>query len=160
MRQSALIILGLVTVFHLSAGICSAEEGHGNGNVSHGSGHDGEEQRVAKDARGIWKEINSRVAKLEDIIKDGKLDKVHVAAFEIRDLANELPKVSADIVPDKKQKQLNGYIKRIGQHAKNLDKFGDAGNAAKTKEEFEQFVKRLKYLAALYPDVFHSSGTH
>ena len=160
MRQLALTILGLITMFHLSAGICSAEGGRGDGNVRHGSGHDGKKNIVAKDARGIWKEINSGVAKLEGIIKDGKLDRVHVAAFEIRDLAKALPKVSADIVPDKKQKQLNGYVKRIGQHAKNLDKYGDAGNAAKTKEEFEQFVKRLKYLAALYPDEIQSSGTH
>jgi len=160
MRQLALAVLVLIAVFFPAVGICSAEEGHDDENVQHGSGHDGEEHRVAKDAKGIWKEINSRVAKLEGIINDGKLDKVHVVAFEIRDLAKALPEVSADIVPDKKLKHLYGYIKRIEQHAKNLDKFGDAGNAAKTEEEFEQFIKRLKHLAALYPDEIHSSGTH
>ncbi len=158
MRKLTLAILGLITMFNLTVGICKAEEEQGNGHARKESGHVEEELKIPKDAKGIWKEINYRVAKLEETIKKGELNKVHIVAFEIRDLANALPEASEDIVPNNKRKYLKGYVKRIGQHAKNLDKYGDAGNAGKTKAEFEQFVKRLEYLAKLYPVEIRNAG--
>jgi hypothetical protein len=159
MKKLILPILGLIAMFNLSVGICKAEGRQRQGHAVEEGEQATKELKIPKDANVIWKEINYRVAKLEEIIRKGELDKVHHVAFEISDLANALPKVSHDIIPDNKYKYLNGYVKRIRQHAKNLDKYGDAGNAGKTKVEFEQFVKRLEYLAKLYPVEIRDAGS-
>ena len=71
-----------------------------------------------------------------------------------------LPDTSKDL-PEAKQKLLKGYVERIAEHAKNLDKYGDGGNRSKTEEEFGQLKKRLDYMRKLYPDsMFHAEGDH
>ena len=109
----------------------------------------------------IWKEINRKTESLDKIIDEGKLSNVHKVAFQIRDLAKALPDVSKGIVSEDKQGTLSGLVKRIETHAVNLDNYGDAGQGDKTRKEYELFVKRLGYLAKLYPgDVSGAKDEH
>ena len=120
----------------------AAHAGHGHGD-EHAEGGHGEhaegghshesEIKIPADAKDIWAEINGRVSLLDKTISAGKLSEVHKIAFEIRDLADALPAASGTIVAESKHPSLQQYVSRVGKHAENLDKYGDAGNAAKTR---------------------------
>lgn len=112
-------------------------------------GHD-EKIKIPETVAQIWHEIDEQVDLLGSTIAGGKLDQVHEVAFAIRDLAKSLPAKSKDL-SEAKLKMVKGYIKRIAEHAENLDTYGDQGDKDKTKAEFAQLKKRLDYMRKLYP---------
>jgi hypothetical protein len=62
-----------------------------------------------------------------------------------------MPEKSKDL-PEDKQKSLKESIKRVGEIAGLLDKYGDAGDEANTKEQVNRLEKLLKYIESLYPE--------
>lgn len=99
---------------------------------------------------GIWHNIVEKQKKLGDIIKDKKLDKVHEAAFAIRDLAKLLPGKSKDLSADN-QKKLKSWVDGIADSAKKLDMYGDGGDQANTEKEAKRLNTLLKSIEKLYP---------
>lgn len=99
---------------------------------------------------GIWHNIVEKQKELGDLIKDKKLDKVHEAAFAIRDLAKLLPDKSKDLSADN-QKKLKSWVDGIADSAKRLDKFGDGGDQANTEKEAKRLDTLLKSIEKLYP---------
>jgi len=90
---------------------------------------------------GIWDEVKEHEEQLGKIIMDKKLDKVHEAAFEIRDLVNALPGKSAKVKSNAK------YVADI---AKRLDGSGDAGDQAATEVNFKKLQDFLKVIETQY----------
>lgn len=99
---------------------------------------------------GIWQKIGEKQKELGDLIKDKKLDKVHEAAFVIRDMAKLLPDKSPDLSADN-QKKLKSWVDSIADSAGRLDKFGDGGDQANTEKEARRLDTLLKSIRKLYP---------
>ncbi len=126
--------------------------GHeGEHDAAHG-GHDAAANREdLQTAAEVWSAIETDVERLSQTIDAGKLADVHKIAFGIRDLTNELPAKSTDL-SEAKQKMLAGYVERVVEHAKNLDNYGDGGDAERTAAEFAELEKRLGYMRKLYQE--------
>lgn len=132
------------------------------GNVLAGDGHDhgkegGKENKSHKampsSVSGIWGEIKEHEAMLMEIIAAGKLDKVHEAAFEIRDMVNALSEKSTSLAPENLENVKAG-AGRVAEIASQLDKYGDAGDKTKTEEQFQRLTKALAFIQSQYsPEV-------
>ncbi len=99
---------------------------------------------------GIWKEIKMHHQELADVIKAKELSKVHEHAFAIRDLVKALP---AKTNPEHK-KPIELMVKKISQIATDLDKYGDAGDQAKTEAnlaKMDDALKKTEDLSAMAP---------
>ena len=99
---------------------------------------------------GIWREIGEKQEELGDLIKGKKLNKVHEAAFVIRDLAKLLPDKSKDLSADN-QKKLKSWVDGVADSAKRLDELGDGGDQAMTEKEAKRMGTLLKSIEKLYP---------
>lgn len=106
-----------------------------------------------------WSGITADRKTLGETIKSGKLSEAHDLAFSIRDAVVTLPYKSSALTPAK-QKALATQVKIVAALAQNIDRYGDANNAAKTKSEYAKLVKALDAIAALYPaNALPTSGT-
>ena len=97
-----------------------------------------------------WQGILADRKELGTVIQAGKLSDAHELAFSIRDAVVTLPYKSAALTPAKKA-ALQRQVALVAAVAVNIDKYGDAGNAAKTKTEYTKLVKALAAIEALYP---------
>ncbi|MBC8142465.1 MAG: hypothetical protein H7Y38_13605 [Armatimonadetes bacterium] len=97
-----------------------------------------------------WSGIVADRKLLGETIKSGKLSEAHEIAFSIRDAAVTLPYKSGALSPAKKT-ALEKQVAAVAIIAENIDKYGDAGNAVKTKAEYAKLVKALAAIALLYP---------
>ncbi len=97
-----------------------------------------------------WSGILADRKTLGAVIRDGKLSEAHELAFSIRDAAVTLPYKSAALAPAKKA-ALQKQVALVAGIAENIDRYGDTGNAAKTKAEYARLVKSLDAIEALYP---------
>jgi hypothetical protein len=100
---------------------------------------DSEEEYVA--------EILTLDLEIQHLIKEEKLLGIHKPAFKAKDIAEALVEKKGDHHNDK----LDSAVKRIGQAAKLLDKFGDAKDLKKTKAAYKEFQKAVADIKALYP---------
>ena len=82
--------------------------------------------------------VDGQVASLEKTIAANELDKVHVTAFEIRDLLLALPAKTSGLSGQGKT-TLKSSLGKIKQQADLLDKFGDSKDLAQTKAVFMKF---------------------
>ncbi|MES2462689.1 MAG: hypothetical protein V4671_19070 [Armatimonadota bacterium] len=106
-----------------------------------------------------WSNIVADRKALSDVIANGKLSEAHELAFSIRDSVVTLPYKSSALTPVK-QKLLVAQVQSVAAIAENIDKYGDANNALKTKAEFAKLVKALGTIETLYPaNALPSSGT-
>jgi YHS domain-containing protein len=97
-----------------------------------------------------WQGILADLKALGDVIRAGKLSEAHELAFSIRDAIVTLPYKSGSLAPAKKS-ALQKQVAVVAGIAENIDKYGDAGNAAKTKAEYAKLMKALDAIEALYP---------
>jgi len=111
-------------------------------------GHGGEHEAVtpAGSAAEVWGQISTEQAKLEEVIRTGRLAEVHHLAFAIRDLsvavAGKAPS-SADAT------KLQETLSQIKASASALDEYGDAGNLGGVKQEYARFQQALATLKSL-----------
>ena len=108
------------------------------------------EAKIPATLGGIWGEVQEHQEQLEKIIADKKLDKVHVAAFEIRDMVNAMPAKSGKLDAEKLAK-LKANVKFVESLAKRLDESGDANDQAATEANLKKLQGILKSIASLYP---------
>jgi hypothetical protein len=113
------------------------------------------ESKVAVSAtvRDILKDVDLRLADLDKVIGAGELDKVHLIAFDIRDMLMVLPQKRSDL-PVQGKTALTAGLNKINQQAGLLDKFGDAKNLAQTKMVFMKFkeeIGKIKEIPDLNP---------
>ena len=106
--------------------------------------------KIPDSAAGVLKEVKEHEAELGKIIADKKLDKVHEAAFAIRDLVNALPEKSTGLDVEKLGK-LKSNAKFVASLADRLDKSGDANDQAGTESNFKKLQPILKEIESLYP---------
>lgn len=97
--------------------------------------------------------VDLQVAALDKTIAANELHKVHLSAFEIRDLLLALPaKTSA--LPAQEKTALASDLKKIKQQAGLLDKFGDSGDLAQTRAVFVKMkdeIEKIKLIPGLNP---------
>lgn len=97
--------------------------------------------------------VDLRVAALDKTITANELDKVHLTAFEIRDLLLALPEKAGALSAEGKT-ALKASLGKIKQQAGLLDKFGDSGDLAQTKTVFLKFkdeIEKIKQIPGLNP---------
>ena len=99
---------------------------------------------------GIWAEVKEHEEQLGKIIADKKFDKVHEAAFEIRDLVNALADKSMDLPADSLAR-VKSNARYVADIAKRLDESGDADDQAATEANFSKLQGLLKTIEAQYP---------
>lgn len=105
-----------------------------------------------------WSSVIADRKSLSAVITSGKLSEAHELAFSIRDSVVTLPYKSSALAPAK-QKRLVTLVQAVAAIAENIDKYGDANNAPKTKAEFGKLIKALDAIEALYPaNALPSSG--
>lgn len=97
---------------------------------------------VPTTVKDILAKVDLQLAVLNKVIIAKELNKVHVIAFEIRDLLLVLPQKQSDLGPQKKT-ALIASLNNIKQQATLLDKFGDANNLAQTKKVFTKFEDEI-----------------
>lgn len=114
--------------------------------------HQEGEEKIPATVSGIWAEVKEHEEQLGKIITDKKLDRVHEAAFEIRDLVNALPDKSMDLPADKLAK-VKSNAKYVADIARRLDESGDAGDQVATEANFKKLGDFLKTIEAQYPPV-------
>lgn len=109
------------------------------------------EEKTPATISGIWSEVKEHEEELGKIIADKKLDKVHEAAFEIRDLVNSLHDKSINLLSTDKLVMVNANAKDVADIATRLDESGDAGDQAATEANFKKLQGFLKTINAQYP---------
>ena len=113
-----------------------------------GMQHQGMQQgNKANPASKKWEEIESHREHLKTTIESGGLEKVHAIAFKIRDLTLTLP--IKDLSSDQKI-VFQSLTDEIQKQAALLDGYGDAGDQARTQEQFEKFSQTLQSIKNLY----------
>jgi hypothetical protein len=116
-----------------------------------GTGQEAEETlKIPEKLPELWNLVHDKQAALGEIINAKALDKVHVTAFQIRDLVLAMPDKSHSLSADN-QKKLNESVARVGDVAKLLDEYGDGGDQAKVEEQAARLGKLLTYVESLYP---------
>ena len=108
------------------------------------------EANIPNTVGGIWAEVKEHEEELGKTIADKKLDKVHEAAFEIRDLVNALPDKSMDLPADNLAK-VKSSARYVADIANRLDESGDAGDQVATEANFTKLQGLLKTVEAQYP---------
>ena len=108
------------------------------------------EANIPNTVGGIWAEVKEHEEELGKTIADKKLDKVHEAAFEIRDLVNALPDKSMDLPADNLAK-VKSNARYVADIANRLDESGDAGDQVATEANFTKLQGLLKTVEAQYP---------
>lgn len=155
MKTNYLIAMTLICAAAVWLGMTPesiAGDGHGH-EGGHDAHHEAQPGAVGDDdqrtATELWAAIDADVERLRQTIDGGRLADVHQTAFAIRDLVNELSAKSTDL-PEAKQKLLTNYVARVDEHAKNLDTYGDVGDAERTAAELGELEKRLWHMEKLY----------
>lgn len=115
----------------------------------HEGGHDSE-AKIPRHADEIVAEILTQDLLIRHYIDTGELTKIHGPAFEARDLAQALEE-RAEGLTEENEKTLANAVRRIGPAAKELDKYGDAKDATKTKVVYRAFEKAIQDIKSLYP---------
>jgi hypothetical protein len=108
---------------------------------------------VSGTVKEILADVDSRISTLDKVITAGELDKVHVIAFDIRDILMVLPQKRNDL-PAQVQAVLKASLNKINQQAGLLDKYGDSKNLAQTKMVFAKFkeeIEKIKEIPELSP---------
>lgn len=102
------------------------------------------------EAATTWADIQSQVKDLDLLVKEKRLDEVHPVAFEIRDLVRTLPDKSQGLAAAD-QKRLEAQVRIVDRLAEQLDRYGDAGNAAGTVRQQQALLRTLGTIQNLYP---------
>lgn len=140
--KTRMMIMGFV-VGVLMVGTALAHEGEkGKENESH--------EAMPSSIPGIWEEIQEHEAMLKETIAAGKLDQVHETAYEVRDMVKALSSKSTTLAPES-LKNVKSGSERIAEIASQLDNYGDAGDKAKTQEQFQKLTKELAFIQSQYP---------
>ena len=103
-----------------------------------------------KEAAATWKKVEAANAELDQVIKSGKMNQVHEAAFKVRDIVKTLPAQSQSLPADKQQ-TLTSQVKNVEQLAGKLDEAGDSKNMAATKDNQAGLNDALDIIKGLYP---------
>lgn len=98
-------------------------------------------RQLPTDVAGIFKEVDTNVAKLRNVIDLDQLSQVHGIAFWIRDVMSALP-FATDIKPEAKEK-LAVPLKRIKTFAESLDRYGDSNDKPQTEAVYKRFVQEV-----------------
>jgi len=97
-----------------------------------------------------WTQVRARETALADLIATKQLDKVHEAAFAVRDLVATMPAQSSTLSPAS-QSKLKSNVAFVVTLAGRLDTAGDAKDQAATEASFKQLQSVLAGIVALYP---------
>lgn len=149
------LVCALALIAWLAApSLAHAQEEHGEEQQEgeHHEGADESEGDIPEHADEIVAEILAQDLLIRHLIETDLLTGIHRPAYKARDLAEALAKIDQDLVPDD-QKKVAAAIRRIVSTAKELDKYGDAEDAAKTGIVYKSFAGAIKDIKSLYPDI-------
>lgn len=147
MRNHRTLVAGLAA-FALLAPIGVARSSEEAGEAGHAAAK--ETLQIPDKLPDLWYLVLEKQMRLDQIIAAKQLDKVHVAAFEIRDLVQAMPGKTQGFSAEN-QKKLAESAGRVGDVAKLLDQYGDAADEAKTKDQAARLGTLIKYIESLYP---------
>ena len=157
LREFEIMPIIFAVIFSLGILPASAHEGEG----VHDEAAEAKELQKSGNRPEIWQEIMEHESHLDQLINAGQLDQVHEAAFTIRDLSKALAQNLAGLSPADSDK-VKSAVNEISKVADLLDEYGDAGDKAKTREQFNRLKGLLEQVkkqfpAGLLPDVNHAA---
>lgn len=127
------------------------EHGEEHQEGGHDDGKNDSEAEIPDHPDEIVAEILTQDLFVQHFIETDLLTEIHRPAFKARDLAQALEEKAHGLEPED-QKKLVAAIRRIVAAAKELDKYGDAEDAAKTKITYRAFETAIREIKSLYPD--------
>lgn len=111
--------------------------------------HDAARPALPQSTPDLWKAVQAGRVELDRIMADGQLNRVHGAAFWVRDLVNALP---GDALADGAARtRLNDAQTRVAQIATALDESGDSGDKAGVATQLVRLDGVLALIKGLYP---------
>ena len=140
-----------VALLSMGLGVMNAPRSSAAGQIGEKASEESRETaiKIPDTVDGIWHEVTEHEAELGEIIASKKLERVHVAAFNIRDLVKALPGKSKDLAADKLAK-LKVNVRFVDDLARRLDESGDANNQTSTETNFKSLQGILQTMKALY----------
>lgn len=111
-----------------------------------------EPREIPKDVAGIFKEVDTNLDKLQNVVEAKQLGQVHGLAFWVRDVLQGLPQAT-DFPADQKDK-VEPSLKKVKAYADLLDRYGDAGNQAETEavlKKFQSEIAQIREAAGVKP---------
>jgi hypothetical protein len=138
MKTNKTLAMALCAVIGLFIHTQNAPAQEHNEHSDHKGAH--ETVKIPDTLSGIWDEIHHHNTELTNTVAQHKLADVHHHAFAVRDLAKALPSK----VPSEHKQHITNMVKKLSQHAEDLDKSGDAGDQAKTEANLRKFEATLK----------------
>lgn len=106
-----------------------------------------EPRQIPNTVAGIFGEVDSTMARLDNVVEGKELAQIHGLAFWTRDLLSGLPK--AENVPAEAKAELEQNIKRIQSYADLLDRYGDSGQADQASAVYKRFKAEVEKIRTL-----------
>ena len=131
-----------------------AEKGHG----AHEQARPSAQPQTYAEACGV---IHEQLERIDELIKSGKLDKVHAEAAVIRDVAGTLGALAlkpGSGVPQAAVKEINAAAKDLAAKFGPIDEAGDSGDAAATKKIYDEMVALHEKLQKYGGESAHGTG--
>lgn len=149
-----LLCVAALTLWVSTPGFTQQQEEHGEElqEEEHHEGGHASEGDIPEHADEIVAEILAQDLLIQHFIETGLLTQIHQPAFKARDLAEALEQRDQGLAPED-QKKVVAAIRRIVSTAKELDKYGDAEDATKTKITYRAFETAILEFKSLYPDI-------
>lgn len=108
------------------------------------------------EAKELVAQLISLDAHIEENIDRDELAYIHKPAFEAKAVAEALQEAASGLSDDD-AKRLKSAVQRIGQSAKLLDKYGDAGEEMKTRAAYEALNKAVQNIQSIFSEDKDSS---
>jgi len=106
-----------------------------------------EPRQIPNTVAGIFSEVNTTMARLENVVEGKELAQIHGLAFWTRDLLSGLPK--AQDVPAEAKAELEQSIMRIQSYADLLDRYGDSAQVEQASAVYKRFKAEVEKIRAL-----------
>jgi len=145
MKAKSVILAALAFI---ALTVAPAHAQHEHGEEHHDGGHESSTV-IPEKPEEIVAALLSKVVAIESFIETSQLTKIHVPAFEAKDLAEALD--AREPFKGDDAAALSSAVKRIGSAAKLLDKYGDANDLPKTKAAYKTFDEGVQAIRKLFP---------
>ena len=122
---------------------------HAAEHKKHPSEHDDHMMECEHHLHQLWAKINTAKRRLNTLVENGELDKVHEAQEELAKLLNQLPEASEEL-SDSKQKRVKRTLKSMDKLLAELHEVADDGQQSQTERKMKSLNNLFKVMKGQY----------
>lgn len=122
---------------------------HAAEHKKHPSEHDDHMMKCEHHLHQLWAKINTAKRRLNTLVENGELDKVHEAQEELAKLLNQLPEASEEL-SDSKQKRVKRTLKSMDKLLVELHEVADDGQQSQTERKMKSLNSLFKVMKSQY----------